>query len=331
MSISSSTPIDSLTGFAYSEVNTLARIKRQGDDGIRAAAQQFESLFIDLVLKSAREANATLAPDSYLSSDEGKWHQEMLDHQWAVHLAERGGVGLASVVERQLSGEGVLRRQTERNLAEPTPSPAMDVGAGLPANSLEPAIEPSEPFAGKPAPTVAAAPVDLVEYGRKQPAADSPRSFIDSVLPTLRRALAGTPLNPIAVLAQAALETGWGKHVIHSAGGDSSHNLFGIKAGANWRGEAVEVGTMEVLAGRAITVLDRFRAYPSLEDAIGDYASLLTGHPRYRDAVANAQDPERFADELQKAGYATDPGYAAKIRAVLASPPFAQLRALMGL
>ncbi len=330
MAIASSTPIDSLTGFAYSEVNSLARIKRQGDDGIRAAAQQFESLFIDLVLKSAREANATLAPDSYLSSDEGKWHQEMLDHQWAVHLAEHGGVGLAAVVERQLSGAGALRRQPERDRVEvsaPEIVEAPAVGAGLPAND-------PVPFAPEGrshnAPIAAPSPVTVVEYGRKQPAADSPRSFIDNVLPTLRRALAGTPLNPIAVLAQAALETGWGKHVIHAAAGDSSHNLFGIKAGAGWQGDAVEVGTVEVLAGRAITMLDRFRAYPSLEAAIGDYASVLTGNPRYRDAVAHAQDPGRFADELQKAGYATDPDYAAKIRAVLASPPFAQLRAFLG-
>ncbi|NJN50883.1 MAG: flagellar assembly peptidoglycan hydrolase FlgJ [Gammaproteobacteria bacterium] len=323
MSISSTAPGDALKGFAYSEVNSLARIKRSGDEGIKAAAQQFESLFIDLVLKSAREANATLAPDSYMSSDEGKWHQEMLDHQWSVHLAERGGVGLAKVVEAQMSGEGVLRRRPERN------QPDVVVGAIIDRDP-HPVIDDREQGSLLRA-HAELANVGVVAFGSKEATADSPRSFIERVLPTLRRALAGTPLNPVAVLAQAALETGWGRHVIHAASGGSSHNLFGIKAGSGWNGDAVSVSTVEFSGGRPVTVADKFRAYPDLEAAIKDYAALLTGNSRYSAAVANAQDPERFADELQKAGYATDPGYAAKIRAVLGSPALSQLRSIMGL
>ncbi len=330
MAITSSAPLDSLTGFAYSDVNNLARIKREGDEGLRAAAQQFESLFIDLVLKSAREANATLAPDSYLSSDEAKWHQEMLDHQWAVHLSERGGVGLAKVVMAQLSGEGSLQRQPETNQPDSVvAAPATEVRGGAPLRQAR-SHEESTPDVGAP---LGANDSDLqvVSFGRKASTTDSPEGFIERVLPTLQRVLADTPLNPLAVLAQAALETGWGKHVIHAASGDSSNNLFGIKASNSWQGDAVEVGTVEFLAGRAVTVLDRFRAYPDLESAVKDYASVLTGNPRYREAVNQAQDPGRFADELQKAGYATDPGYAAKIKSVLASPSFAQLRSLLGL
>jgi flagellar protein FlgJ len=310
---------DALTGFAYSDVNTLARIKRQGDDGMRAAAQQFESLFIDLVLKSAREASAALASDDgYLSSEATKWSQEMLDHQWAVHLAENRGVGLADVILRQLTGAGTLRRQPEHDPVQ------IDSSAGTSTQ----AADMDAAAAGNDAISLA---LPVAQFGRKEAAADSPTSFIERVLPTLERALAGTPLHPAAVLAQAALETGWGQHVIHGADGESSHNLFGIKAGPGWSGDAVAVGTVEFLGGHARTVLDRFRAYPDLEAAVRDYAALLTGNPRYRDALSHAQDPARFADELQKAGYATDPGYAAKIRAVLGSAPFAQLRSLMGL
>ncbi len=161
----------------------------------------------------------------------------------------------------------------------------------------------------------------VTSKGTKDNAFDGPSDFIDKVLPILKTALAASGLNPLAVLAQGALETGWGAHVIHTAAGDSSHNLFNIKATSNWDGPSVEVSTVEFHGGVPVRQNDRFRAYESVESAVRDYVSLLKSDSRYSRAIDVAQDPARFADELQKAGYATDPHYAAKILRVLTSGP----------
>jgi flagellar protein FlgJ len=161
----------------------------------------------------------------------------------------------------------------------------------------------------------------VTPMGTKDSAFDGPADFVAKVLPVLKAALAASSLNPLTVLAQGALETGWGAHVIHTTTGDSSHNLFNIKASGDWDGPSVEVSTLEFRGGQPIRQNDRFRAYESVESAVRDYVSLLQGDRRYRRALDVAQDPARFADELQKAGYATDPHYAAKIIRVLTSGP----------
>ena len=118
------------------------------------------------------------------------------------------------------------------------------------------------------------------------------------------------------LVAQAALETGWGKSEPRRADGSPSFNIFGIKAGAGWRGAAVEATTTEVVGGVAQTRVERFRAYASYEEAFKDYAGLLANNPRYA-AVLNTQEPARFARGLQAAGFATDPLYAAKLESII--------------
>jgi flagellar protein FlgJ len=197
-------------------------------------------------------------------------------------------------------------------------SAALDALPPLPLDAGHP-VAPPEAIAGSNDDDSDA--LTVTPMGTKDSAFDGPGDFIDKVMPVLKSALAASGLNPLAVLAQGALETGWGAHVIHTAAGDSSHNLFNIKASSDWEGPSVEVSTLEFRGGVPVRQRDRFRAYESVESAVRDYVSVLKGDPRYQRALDVAQDPARFADELQKAGYATDPHYAAKILRVLTSGP----------
>lgn len=297
-------------GFAYSDIQSLERIKTDEENGIRAAAQQFESLFIGMMLKGMRDAGAAFAEGNPLSSPELTMHQEMLDQQWAIHMAESGGIGLAPIIEAQLRGD--------RGPAVP--------GApveGLPVPERRQAVHP-----GYQAPTASGDAGDGAlrahNRGFKKASYESREAFVETLLPELERALEGRGLQPHAVLAQSALETGWGQHIIHRPDGTSSHNLFGIKAGGSWQGDRVEVRTLEVIDGRPEVQKAEFRSYPSVRAAVEDYLRLLESDDRYRD-VLQSRDGDGFANALQQSGYATDPRYGHKIKAVLGS-----LRGLSG-
>ncbi len=277
-----------MPGIAYSDIKSLQGIGSD-DAGIRAAAQQFESLFIGMMLKGMREANAAFAENSPLSSPELTMHQEMLDQQWAIHMAESGGIGLAPIIEAQLRGERA------------------------PAATDAPASGPE----ARPALTARALGFKAPEFADRQ-------AFVARLLPELRQALEGLPLKPEQVLAQSALETGWGQRVIHGPEGESSHNLFGIKSDHRWHGDSVEVRTLEFVDGRPQARAERFRSYPDVAAAVRDYVSFLRADPRYSE-VLEAGDTESFASAMQRSGYATDPDYGRKITAVIGS-----LRPLIG-
>ena len=140
--------------------------------------------------------------------------------------------------------------------------------------------------------------------------------FIASVAPLATSAAEKLGLEPEVLVAQAALETGWGKHTITKADGSNSHNYFGIKASPDWRGDVVTVRTHEFINGRALKVNADFRAYPDAAAAFDDYVNFLNAHPRYTRTLQHGGDPQRFAAGLAAAGYATDPRYADKILAV---------------
>lgn len=310
---------------AFTDLNRLAALKtKTGREGIEAAAKQFESLFIDLMLKGMREANRAFSDGNYTTSSEMELHQEMLDHEYAMHLADHGGIGLADVIVRQLSGEGRVRRGSELGMVAPSTAPtaAVVVAETEEPTGITEAVPLEQTSEPEPQLTVHAS-------GTKESPFDGPAAFVDRLLPIVKTALAGSPLNPLVVLAQAALETGWGKHVIHAADGANSHNLFGMKAGEDWPGNSVDVTTLEFRGGRAVKESATFRAYESWRDAIEDYRALITGSDRYRTAVDSAAEPESYATELQNAGYATDPDYASKIRRVLGSETMLAARKLL--
>ncbi len=137
--------------------------------------------------------------------------------------------------------------------------------------------------------------------------------FVNTMLPMAREAAARIGVDPRYLVAQAALETGWGKSVMRAQDGSSSHNLFGIKAGSSWQGGSARAITSEFRDGQMVKETAQFRSYDSYKDSFHDLVTLLQTNNRYQDVVKSADNPEQFVRELQKAGYATDPDYASKI------------------
>ncbi len=285
-----------------------ARPTTDSPEALRKAARQFESVFLHMWLKSMRDANAGFGEGSYLSSPAMESHQQMLDGEMAVSLANSGGIGLAEVIERQLSGQSVpVRRDVEIDLAAGGPGEgSRGVHGSSTAQATNNTIHPLPPMDG----------------------IDDPdrRGFLLQLSSVLDGVLEGTPLPKLGVLAQAVLETGWGKRLIRTEQGETSFNLFGVKA-TGWNGDVVDTATREFQGGRFLEKSEAFRVYDSLESAVGDYVDVLRGSSRYNQLFSGAQEiagdalqqVRRFADTLQKGGYATDPGYADKIVAVARS------------
>lgn len=293
-------------------VDALRRtVRNSPEEGLKQVSRQFEALFMNMVLKSMREATPS---SGLLESRNEKVYMSMLDQQLSQNLSGRG-VGLAEAMLAQLS----------RNAA----SGAADGDAG--AMSLDgPSGFPLKPQAGIPlgsAPSQGApanrrsAPVDLSVYQnngeRPSPAAVASLqghvdSFVKSMGGSAQAASEASGVPAPLILAQAALESGWGKREIRADDGTQSFNLFGIKADRGWKGPVVETTTTEYVDGEPQKVRARFRAYGSYDEAFTDYAKFITRNPRYANVLAT-DDPAEAAHGLQKAGYATDPQYGQKL------------------
>jgi flagellar protein FlgJ len=292
------------------DTQSLAALKKglRKDDpqALKAAAQQFEAVFLQMMLKSMR---ATVQQDSMFDSDQTRFYQELLDSQLSQVMSAKGGTGLAAVIERQLSRSAVAEAGNASGgipLTLPLRTIPLDSpqrGISLPEGKPTPAL----PLEGSPVRPVA-------------PAAAVPPapSFVTGVWPHAVAASQATGLPPQFLVAHAALESGWGKSEPRFADGRPSCNLFGIKAGSNWQGATVEATTTEYANGVAEKRVERFRAYGSYAEAFKDYAQLLAQSPRYA-GVVGSRDAASFAQGLQRAGYATDPAYAAKLERVIGS------------
>lgn len=284
----------------YTDLQGLARLKQaareQTPEAVTGVAQQFEALFVGMMLDSMRSATATL-DGGLFDSNEGQLYQQLFDRQIAQKIANGKGLGIAAAIERQLT-----------RLANP-----QDPGATHYA-------PPSESANGGAGTAAVGTAVSARGAATPQFRADTPAEFVSALLPHARRVAEELGVHPLGIIAQAALETGWGQRIPARADGGSSLNLFGIKAGADWPGQRVSRATIEFEGGAATRRHAHFRAYDDLAHAFSDYARLLKGDPRYRGAVASGADPARFAEGLQQAGYATDPEYASKIRAILHGP-----------
>jgi len=269
----------------YADPAALAPLKSEAKAknpaALKEVAKQFESLFTQMLLKSMREANKSLSNgDTLFGSDQADFYQDMFDQQMSMHLSQGTGLGLADVLVRQLAGI-----------------------AGTTAGSEE---RTADGIAGK----------DLVPTANRQPPTASKEDFVRKMLPHAQAAARELGVDPQALLAQAALETGWGKSMPCNAAGDCSYNMFGIKAGSSWSGATVNVPTLEFEDGVAVRKVDRFRAYDSPADSFKDYARLIRNNPRYESALNAGTNVAGFASALQEGGYATDPNYAHKITAV---------------
>jgi flagellar protein FlgJ len=246
---------------------------------VRDAAKQFESLFMNELLKSMRQATMS---SGLMDNQATKLGTEMLDAQLATKLAGQPG-GLADVIAKQLERQMGL-----------TPGPIPNTRS---ANSSLPLV--STPDSAPKLPEKSAA------------------GFVQQHSEAAKAAEAATGIPAAFMIAQSAHETGWGKKEIIGRDGSNSNNLFGIKAGANWTGPTVDVMTTEFIGGRAQKVVQKFRAYASHAESFADYAQLMKNSPRYQNVVAAGADAKGFAQGLQRAGYATDPAYAEKLGRVI--------------
>jgi flagellar protein FlgJ len=283
------------------------RLKARQDprEALRGATQQFEAYFMQSMLKSMRE---TLNQDTPFDSEQTRFYTSMHDQQLAQSLAGGGSLGLARMLEAQLS-KGLPESSAAPSAERPV-LPASSVPSAprhLPVVQNFPkvaALSAAEPVAPASMPGVSAA------------AAGDPRDFVTRVWPDALAASEVTGLPPNLVIAHAALESGWGRAEPRRADGSPSFNLFGVKAGKGWTGEVVEARTTEFENGRAESRVEKFRAYGSYREAFLDYANLLAGSPRYAGVLASGNGTD-FANSLQQSGYATDPMYAAKLSRII--------------
>jgi flagellar protein FlgJ len=304
----------------YSDFTGLAKLKVQAREGQAAArsetARQFESLFVGQVLKAMRAASG--GQGGILDSKQSLFYRDMQDQQLAAQMSKSGGVGLAKVIERQLEAAADRRSGTEVKPAGPGKQVA-DYRA-TPLWSPVPNPTPLVDLGG------ASAGATRAGEGGSPSLGAGPVAFLRELWPHAERAARALGVAPEALLAQAALETGWGRHVARSADGSPSYNLFGIKADPSWDGQLVQTSTVEFKDGVAVKTRAAFRAYDSFAESFADYVRFLQTNPRYQKALAAAQDPVAYVEELQRAGYATDPAYAAKLKRIMGSEDLAQIR-----
>ncbi|MEC5318480.1 flagellar assembly peptidoglycan hydrolase FlgJ [Brenneria populi subsp. brevivirga] len=286
--------IQTLGSAAY-DAQSLNSLKRevsgnpQSKAGIRAVAQQMEGIFVQMMMKSMRSA---LPQDGILSSDQTRLYTSMYDQQLSQQLAGKG-LGLAEVMVRQLSGGQAASAEPKADRPLTFDAPMLK---SMPAAAVEQIVRRAMPR--------------LPAEGEALPL--SSENFVSRLSVPAQMASRQSGIPHHLIIAQAALESGWGQREIPTEDGRPSHNLFGIKAGGSWRGPVTEITTTEYEQGVAKKVKASFRVYGSYIEAIGDYVKLLTQNPRYA-GVANAGSAEQAAHALQNAGYATDPQYAKKL------------------
>ena len=266
-----------------------AQAKHSPDQALKAAAQQFESVFLNMMLKSMREATPQ---DGMFESEQTKMFAGMLDQQLAQSMSSRG-VGLADMMVKQLS---------------------LNMGGQMPnvdslRKSSSAVLAPNHPLTAPPATAMSVLPSAYSENAQQD--------FVNRMLPFAQQAGQASGVPPQLMLGQAALESGWGKREIRMADGSNSFNLFGIKANAGWNGKVAEVMTTEYKNGVAYKQVEKFRAYSSYAEAFQDYAGLISNNPRYADVLQQGSDVAGMAQAIQKAGYATDPKYADKLVSIM--------------
>lgn len=293
-------------------------------DQLRQVAGQFESLFVQMLLKNMRATS--FDEDGLLNNDQIKFYQQMFDQQIAVEATKGKGLGIADMLVRQLGGDPQSAGGTTAGPAPQVPPVTRETLFGPQAAAAAPAENNRGQDGQHPHPNPlpgAGEGAKVSLRGDSFGEAGSPREFIRALWPHARRAAAALDVPAEGILAQAALETGWGKHVMQQPDGRSSFNLFGIKADGRWQGEQVIKPTLEFRDGVMQPERAAFRAYDSLAEGVTDYARFLQDQPRYREAL-QAESGEAFARALQQAGYATDPDYARKIGAIMNRSDFRQ-------
>lgn len=345
----------------YNDLHSLDRIRQQAKSdkhsAIKAAAKEFEAFFMNMMLKSMRQASEVIGEDSMFSSQQEKMFIGMLDEQMSVDLSQNGNLGIADLLTRDLLGENskvnsntlvanllnkanikptekfsVVEASNVDALVAPAENKSINSGlfqsntvgmeqqsylsrlsevkGGIKLTSSDSSNRDSLNGESSIQTTNGSTPSLLAE---KKSLFDSAESFISQLLPTAKKVAQQLGVDPKILLAQAALETGWGKYIMHDHTGNPSYNLFGIKGGNDWQGESIKADTLEVEQGTFVKRQDKFRMYESFEQSFQDYVNFVKSSPRYQQAVEAVESAKDYIENLQKSGYATDPNYAEKI------------------
>lgn len=366
---------------------------------VRQAAQQFESVFMGMLMSSMRKANQTFEEDNPLNSQATGFYRDMYDSQLTAELSKKGTLGLADLMVQQLAPEAAkskaasqvsapnrftiqtekalplakeqhalalpvkhaLKLDAERIVYPTTQTQTQSAAQATAVLDAEMAVSAQQtpqsaglfqqlgaemlvstaPAVAKASVVPTAPPVAAVKHDSNSAVASDDDTaalsaltgpeaeFVKSILPAARQAARQLGLEPLALVAQAALETGWGQRMFKAVDGRESFNLFGIKAQPEWQGDVAVVDTLEYRQGIARQEKAKFRVYDSLQAGLQDYVDFIRQQPRYQDAVAVSHDTANYFQQLQAAGYATDPNYAQKILQVMNGSVLKEVRNLL--
>lgn len=292
--------------FTFTDIQGLGELRREAatdsPDARRAVAQQFEALFLNQMLRQMRDASAVI-DGGLVDRERMRFHEDMLDQQLSLSLSRGRGIGLADSILRQLGGEAGESRPISP--AGPVTLPG-SARPSLHENAAQlhgPALRAQRAPAAEPATATHFAP-------------ETPAEFVAELRPHAQRAARRLGVSADALIAQAALETGWGQHMIRDGAGQPSFNLFGVKATGGWQGRHASVSTLEFVNGVPERRREPFRVYEGIAQSFDDYVQLIQSRPRYQTALA-AGSTEGYLRGLQAGGYATDPAYADKILAII--------------
>jgi len=351
-SLSTFSPQASVTANSqnFLDINGLNSIRQQSKEtdksskeaALQTAAKQFEAIFMQMLMKSMRKAQEVLESDSPFNSESTKFYRDMHDQQMSLELSNNGSLGLSDLIVRQLGGdsdnftsqsflrsdtrfsksngllneleakgksivsEGILVSEKDRQTNDSANKQHTSFSMPLRQPSADKEINSSS--TEKSVYQTLAMQVD--EY-------QQPKDFVHALTEGAKRVEEKLNVPFEVVIAQAALETGWGQKIIKTESGGTSNNLFNIKADKRWNGDKTNKETLEFEQGAMVKKREPFRVYETVAESINDYINFLSNSDRYKPALEKANDVEHFLHNLQSAGYATDPKYAEKIMGTL--------------
>lgn len=292
------------------DANGLNSLKQSAKDNspeaIKQVAKQFEAIFMNMMLKSMRDATPQ---ESTFDSEQSRTFISMLDQQLSQNLASKG-LGLADILTRQLSKSGYTPPPEAAVSGDGLDSRNISTATGNPFTNLSAYLRPEKP-------STAVQNLNAITSPATTQLSGDAASFHQRMASHAEEASRVSGIPSHYMMGQAALESGWGKREINGLDGTPSHNLFGIKATGDWKGKVVEATTTEYINGIKQKRIEKFRAYDSYADSFKDFASMIRNNPRYQGAIANLDDAKEYALGLQKGGYATDPNYASKLANVI--------------
>ncbi|QUM83867.1 flagellar assembly peptidoglycan hydrolase FlgJ [Moritella sp. 28] len=293
---------------------------------LKEVAKQFESLFTNMLMKSMRDANTAFETESPMNNNYTQFYRDMQDKQMAADMSQSGSMGLADVIVKQLSNNGGNYMPASSLQGDSNPLQNLQATKAVDKGLIEDKDAATVPTIDKERSPIA----DGKQANTTLPTAEkpsqvqfnSPEEFVVALAPFADSVAKRLNVSPDVLLAQAALETGWGKKVSTDNKGDSSYNLFNIKADKRWEGPTASVDTLEFTDGVAKREKHQFRSYQNFQSSFNDFADFLQSGDRYSEALRNSADSAQFLNGLQNAGYATDPNYAAKIQNVMKHDAF---------